>query len=225
MWAVRLELCGKQSGKGRFVVKRDEVFCNIQWKLLLPLTFYLLLCSRKTNITHCSFLSFIRNGPWGTYTCKLHSSARGSTHSLFLVQNVQQILDSSAPCLHKYTGREVLTAPSCQRLCLLPRVVGHQPPPIRFDRNSSGTWSLTSVSWNIDWTRQKQLGNDSDWQSPTLTHQRDWCPEDIQLSSRGSLAVKVDDDTDLQKALNFSFSSCFSKALLPPGTAAQSTSP
>lgn len=58
-----LELCGKDSGQSRFAVKRDYIFCSIQWKVLLALLFYPLLCSRKTNIAYCSFLSFIRNGP------------------------------------------------------------------------------------------------------------------------------------------------------------------
>lgn len=45
-----LELCSKESGHGRFAVKRDDVFCNIQWKLLLALIFYPLLWSRTTKV-------------------------------------------------------------------------------------------------------------------------------------------------------------------------------
>lgn len=124
-----LELCGKESGKGRFAARRDDVFCKIQWKLLLALILYPLLCSRKTNIAHCSFLSFIRNGPWGTHTCKLHSSARGSTCSLFLVRSVQHILDSSAPFPCKYTRREVSRALGIPETSPATQGVSHQLPP------------------------------------------------------------------------------------------------
>lgn len=115
-----LKLCSKESGHGRFAAKRDDVFCNIQWKLLLALIFYPLLRSRKTNIAHCSFLSFIRNGPWGTHTCKLHSSARGSTHSFW-----SKAFSKSWIVLHPgptgTPGEKSLVLCACQWLCLLPR--------------------------------------------------------------------------------------------------------